>query len=333
MISRQTTDPTPQRRPSTWQATLLGLIVALAMPAAQGSRNAATLPAGAEAWSLLGAPLTPPPVSEAARAGLEANLAKAQADLAAAPSSADAMIWVGRRLAYLGRYRDSIDAFSRGIAAHPADARMYRHRGHRFITTRQFDRAIADLTTAASLVAGKPDEVEPDGQPNARNIPTSTLQSNIHYHLGLAHYLVGNFEQARASYERCLDVAKNDDMQVATRYWLYMTLRRLGRPEAAAATLASITPAMNIIENASYHSLLRVARGELDGDALLAKAEPGLDRATIGYGVGNWHLYNGRRERALAVFRDVVDANNWAPFGAIAAEAELFRMTVAPPVK
>jgi tetratricopeptide (TPR) repeat protein len=210
---------------------------------------------------------------------------------------------------------------------------MHRHRGHRFITTRQFDRAIADLTTAASLIAGKPDEVEPDGQPNARNIPTSTLQSNIHYHLGLAQYLAGNFEQARASYERCLDVAKNDDMQVATRYWLYMTLRRLGRPEAAAATLASITPAMNIIENASYHSLLRVARGELDGDALLARAEPGLDRATIGYGVGNWHLYNGRRERAVAVFRDVVGANNWAPFGAIAAEAELFRMNVASPVR
>ncbi len=310
---------------------LLGVIVLLAAPAAQGLRDPATLPAGAEAWSLTGVPLTPSPVAEAARTQLEANLAKARADLAAAPASADAMIWVGRRLAYLGRYRDAIDVFSKGMAAHPADARMYRHRGHRFITTRQFDRAIADLTTAARLIAGTPDEVEPDGQPNARNIPTSTLQSNIHYHLGLAYYLVGNFEQARASYERCLEVAKNDDMQVATRYWLYMTLRRLGRPEAAAAILASITPAMNIIENASYHSLLLVARGELDGDALLARSEPGLDRATVGYGVGNWHLYNGRRERAVAVFRDVAGANNWAPFGAIAAEAELFRMTVATP--
>lgn len=312
--------------------TLAALFIACAasVATAQGARDPSQLPAGAEAWSLSGTPLTPPPVTDSARAGLEANLAKANADLAAAPGNADAMIWVGRRLAYLGRYREAIEAFSRGIAAHPSDARMYRHRGHRYITTRQFDRAIADLSKAATLVAGRPDEVEPDGQPNARNIPTSTLQSNIHYHLGLAYYLVGNFEQARASYVRCLDVAKNDDMQVATRYWLYMTLRRMGRTEEAAATLASIGKTMNIIENASYHSLLLVARGELDGDALLAKAEPGLDRATIGYGVGNWHLYNGRRERAVAVLREVVAANNWAPFGAIAAEAELFRMNVAP---
>lgn len=311
------------------------LVVALGMgvattAASQATRDPALLPAGAEAWSLSGTPLTPPAVAASALAGLEANLAKATADLVAAPGSAEAQIWVGRRLAYLGRYRESIDAFSRGIAAHPGDARLYRHRGHRFITTRQFERAIADLSKAAALVAGQPDEVEPDGQPNARNIPTSTLQSNIHYHLGLAYYLVGNFEQARASYARCLDVAKNDDMQVATRYWLYMTLRRMGRPDEATAVLAAISKTMNIIENASYHSLLLVARGELDGDVLLAKAEPGLDRATIGYGVGNWHLYNGRRDRAIAVFRDVVAANSWAPFGAIAAEAELFRMNVAP---
>ena len=44
------------------------------------------------------------------------------------------------------------------------------------------------------LVAAKPDEVEPDGAPNARGIPRSTLQSNIWYHLGLAQYLAGDFD-------------------------------------------------------------------------------------------------------------------------------------------
>ena len=39
-------------------------------------------------------------------------------------------------------------------------------------------------------------KIEPDGQPNARNIPTSTLNSNIYYHLGLAQYLKGEFEAA-----------------------------------------------------------------------------------------------------------------------------------------
>src|SRR4029079_14854032 len=123
-----------------------------------------------------------------------------RADLARDPSSADAAIWLGRRLAYLGRFPEAIEAFTQGIAIHPADARLYRHRGHRYITTRRFDREVADLTKASQLVAGKQDEVEPDGAPNKAGIPRSTLQSNIWYHLGLAQYLSGDFDAALASY-------------------------------------------------------------------------------------------------------------------------------------
>ena len=62
------------------------LVVALGMgvvtPAAsQAPRDPVQLPAGAEAWSLSGTPLTPPEVSASALAGLEANLAKATACL------------------------------------------------------------------------------------------------------------------------------------------------------------------------------------------------------------------------------------------------------------
>ena len=45
-------------------------------------------------------------------------------------------------------------AFSRGVAAHPEDPRMYRHRGHRYITVRELDKAVADLSKASALVAG-----------------------------------------------------------------------------------------------------------------------------------------------------------------------------------
>jgi tetratricopeptide (TPR) repeat protein len=96
--------------------------------------------------------------------------------------------------------RDAIEAYTRGIARHPAEARLYRHRGHRYITTRKFDEAIADLKRAATLVAGKPDEIEPDGAPNKAGIPRSTLQSNSWYHLGLAQDLRGDFQAALASY-------------------------------------------------------------------------------------------------------------------------------------
>jgi tetratricopeptide (TPR) repeat protein len=282
-----------------------------------------------EATSLLGKPLVPTPPSTEARAALEKNLAAARANYDADPASADAIIWLGRRLAYLGRYRDAIATFTEGMQKHPGDARMYRHRGHRYITTRQLDRAVEDLTRAAAIVRDRSDEVEPDGQPNARNIPTSTLNSNIYYHLGLAHYLKGSFEPALAAYRACLAFSKNPDMLSATTHWLYMTLRRLDRPGEARQALEPITASMEIIENASYHKLLMLYKGEEKADALMASlAGGGLDAVTIGYGVANWHLYNGRADQANPIFRQIVErhASQWPAFGYIAAEAEVARL-------
>ena len=45
------------------------------------------------------------------------------------------------------------------------------------------------------------------------------------------------FDQALPAYRECLGFSKNPDMLVATTNWLYMTLRRLNRPEDARALL------------------------------------------------------------------------------------------------
>ena len=107
--------------------------------------------------------------------------------------SADNLIWLGRRTAYMGHYKNAIDIYTKGIDQYSKDARFYRHRGHRYISIRCFNLAIKDFKKAARLTRGKPNEVEPDGLPNALNIPTSTLQGNIYYHLGLAYYLQGDY--------------------------------------------------------------------------------------------------------------------------------------------
>jgi tetratricopeptide (TPR) repeat protein len=289
-------------------------------PAATDSRP----PDGAEAVSLLGQPLHAPAPSAEARARLEANLAAAQRAYDHTPQNADSIIWLGRRTAYLGRYRDAIDVFTRGIELHPDDARLYRHRGHRWITVREFDRAIEDLDRAATLVRGKPDEVEEDGAPNRYDIPTSTLQSNIFYHLALAHYLKHDFESALPVWQEAMTVSKTDDMLVATSDWLYMTYRRLGREADAAKVLEPIRADMRILENDAYHRRLLMYKGELAPDALLATdSEDPVQIATYGYGVANWYLYNGEADRARALFRRILEGPNWAAFGAIAAEAEL----------
>jgi tetratricopeptide (TPR) repeat protein len=285
---------------------------------------AAELPEGAEAVSLLGVPLYAPELTPERRAELESNLAAARAAYDRSPEDADSIIWLGRRLAYLGGYRAAIDMFSRGIELHPDDARMYRHRGHRWITVRELDRAIADFERAAELIRGQRDEIEPDGAPNEFDIPTSTLQSNIWYHLALAHYLKHDFERALPAWEQALAVSTNDDMLVATSDWLYMTLRRLGRAAEAQAVLEPIGADMRILENHAYHRRLLMYKGELEPDALLAiDTEDAIQLATYGYGVGNWYLYNGEPDRAEAIFRRMLGSSSWAAFGYIAAEAEL----------
>lgn len=146
-----------------WAAALL--IVSLASAAgAFGQANPAA-PSFAsktyEAISLFGRPLVSPAPSPAAVKSYEEALKNFAAD-----PSEDNWIWLGRRAAYLGRFREAIAVYSEGLKKHPDSYRLYRHRGHRYITIRQFGRAIADFEKAAALAAGKPLEVEADGNPN-----------------------------------------------------------------------------------------------------------------------------------------------------------------------
>lgn len=306
------------------------LCAAAALGACAPPRSLPVAPDGRtyQAVSLLGDTLRAFPLSESTRGRYEQDLATARRAYDAAPTDPDSIIWLGRRLGYLGRIREAVEVFTRGISLHPQNAWMYRHRGHRYVTLREFPRAIADLTRAAQLVEGGPDQVEPDGQPNARNAPIGTLKSNIWYHLGLAHYLRGDFARAVPIYRREMDEATNDDRRVSTAHWLYMSLRRLGRDDEAAAVLARIPDRMTIIENETYHQLLRMYEGAIPPDSVLApdaRGEMSVTDATAAYGIGNWHLYNGRPAEARRIFERIVAGGQWGAFGYIAAEAELAR--------
>ncbi|HEX6126609.1 MAG TPA: tetratricopeptide repeat protein [Pyrinomonadaceae bacterium] len=277
---------------------------------------------------LIAAREVPPILSAETKALYEKNLGEAEAVHLEKPNDADSIIWLGRRVAYLGRYKDAVRIFSSGSVLFKNDARFYRHRGHRYLTLRCFDDAIRDLERAAELIKGKPDEIEPDGLPNARNIPTSTLQSNIWYHLGLAYYLNGDFARALRAYEEAQKVSTNNDMRVATSYWHYMTLRRMGKKKEAKKVIAPFSGQIELIENDEYLKLLRLNRNEVKSGTLLSEIQGDantLKSASLGYGIGNYFLYNGDRDKAMMIFRKIVAGNQWASFGYIAAEAELTR--------
>ncbi len=286
-------------------------------------------PPPAVVLSLMGDTLRPVAMSEDLQRSRQQQLDAAHGAYESTPNNADSIIWYGRRLGYMGRYQDAIGVYTEGIEKHPNDARMYRHRGHRHITVRNLDAAEADFERAAVLIEGQPDEVEPDGLPNAMNIPTSTLQSNIWYHLGLTRYLQGDFPGARDAYVHGMGVSNNDDTLVATSYWYYMTLARLGTQDAAAAVLRQITTDMNVVENQSYQRLLLLFKGSLPVDSVLdvtADGDVALANATVTYGVGQYHALNGRMEQAREVWEGTIGGAQWAGFGYIAAEAELSRV-------
>ena len=302
----------------------IALIVAVVIAAAAGAAFAQG--ARPEATSLTGKLLfIPTPVANQEK--LEADLAQAQKDLAAKPNDAEALIWVGRRYGYLWRFNDAIATFSKGIALHPDNPKFYRHRGHRYISIRQFARAQADFEKAAQLIKGKPDEIEPDGAPNPSGKPRSTLQFNIWYHLALAHYLQGNYPKAYDAWVECMKVSNNDDSVVATSDWMWMTLMRMNRKADATKVLERITPKMDILENTAYHRRLLMYQGLEKPDALLNTATPDPTQiATQGYGVANYYFVTGDQARARGVFEKIVSGAGWNAFGFIAAEADLARM-------
>lgn len=280
------------------------------------------VPDGAQATSLSGEALYP---AEPGEAVLE-NLASALGDYEKNPNSADAIIWYGRRLAYTGDYRGAIEAFSEGIFKFPADARMFRHRGHRYISIREFDRAIEDLERAAKLIEGTENETEPDGAPNALGIPVSSLHGNIWYHLGLAYYLKQDWPNALRAYTNGFNAARNDDNRVSTTHWRYMILRRMGREDDAREVLEGIETEMNVIENMSYHSLCLFYKGDISLEELIGDNEDNPAGAAVMYGAANWHFYTGDEATAREMLEALTSTSSWAGFGFIAAEADLAAM-------
>lgn len=286
----------------------------------------AVLPICIFAGCMESAKIVEPVISESARKDFESKLVTARANYEKSPHDSDAIIWYGRRLAYLGRYKAAISVFTEGTIKHPLDARFLRHRGHRFISIRCLDDAVKDFEAAALLIKGQADEIEPDGLPNAKNTPTSTLQSNIWYHLGLAYYLNGDFENALKAYRECEMVSKNPDMLVAATNWLYVTLRRLGRNDEAAKVIEKIPSDLELIENDGYHQMIMMYKGQLGPSDLATAKGEALQNATTLYGVGNWELINGRPKIAALYFERVLSGDQWSSFGYIAAEAEMGRL-------
>ena len=231
-------------------------------------------------------------------------IARAESALAANPKNVDLIIQLGVAQSGVRQYREAIMTFTRGLAIAPQNALLYRWRGHRYLSTRQFDRAMDDLTKGGRL--------------------DSTIYG-IWYHLGIVRYARADFAGAAAAFTRALPGAPDSAERAGATDWLWMSLSRAGRPGEARALLDShpdSVPAGN-----AYQQRLRLYRGEIAPDSVITAADTSdINVATLSYGVGNWFLVHGDTTRARLWFERSVRSGGWPAFGFIVSELELRRL-------
>ena len=232
---------------------------------------------------------------------------KAQAALAADPRNIAKMIDLGVAQSGARQFREAIATFTKGLQIEPNNALLLRWRGHRYLSVREFDRALADLTRGSTI--------------------DSTIYG-IWYHLGIVQFVRGEFAAAAASFTKAQPIAPDPGELAGSTDWLWMSLSRAGRGAEANAMLdrkpeSRLPP----IDNA-YTRRLKLYRGEIGPEAVLTAADTDdVQIATLAYGLGNWFLVKGDKAKARESFeRSVQQAGGWPGFGFILSEVELRRL-------
>src|SRR5207344_2472010 len=105
----------------------------------------------------------------------------ARAAFEADPRNISKIIDLGVAQSGAWQFREAIATFTKGLEIEPNNALLLRWRGHRYLSVREFDRALADLTRGSGI---------------------DPAIYGIWYHLGIVQYVRGEFAKAAASFTR-----------------------------------------------------------------------------------------------------------------------------------
>ena len=232
-------------------------------------------------------------------------VARAQQALDADPKNISKIIALGVAQSGVRQMLEAIETFSRGLAVEPNNAMLLRWRGHRYLSTRQFDRAMADLTRGSQL--------------------DSTIYG-IWYHLGIVRFARADFAGAADAFKRGQRQAPDPGELAGSTDWLWMSLARAGRKVEADAMLARRPDSLPIAN--AYAQRLKLYRGLSSPDSVFAPADTSdVQVATLSFGIGNWYLVQGDTARAGSWFERSVASGGWPGFGFILSEIELRRLS------
>jgi len=277
--------------------TLMVVFATLALAQEGQTVFEVTSPLGTKFYSL------PDPKGAVAAARKAAEADPKKADLLLKLAQAQASVWLER---------EAVETCTRGLALEPDRADLLTERGHRYLPLREFQKARADLSRAVAI--------------DPKNMAG-------YYHLGLAHYFLGEFAEAGDAFQHAVETAPNTDERINSTNWVYAALRRANKPEQATQAATAIGPEMTNKEPHTLHylNLVRLFQGRAS-EAQILPPEPPRDGSdteaelrfdTVVYGVGNWHLYNGDSAKAQEYFRRVLEGKVWVTWGFIGAEREV----------
>ncbi len=252
------------------------------------------------------------------------EIAEARAKFAKEPDNPRLLIEIGMLQDSFMRHGDAIQTYSEGHAKFPNDWRFLRYRGQRYLSTRKFPEAIADLEKARE----------------------STKQSyDVAYYLGLAYYFTGEYDKAEAEFGRCEaqlkePLNKPEDLKgltscetgreeqaflVPLKFWRYLALRRGGKNAEAKAYAEAVSPLWTLRSNKAFYDALLYFRGTKEVTEMLEGAnEATRDYLTRSAGVAVQLFTEGERQRACSIWQRNAMDTKWNHLGVIAAEAEFY---------
>ena len=234
-------------------------------------------------------------------------IARARTALDADPRNVQRVIALGVAQSGARQFREAIETFTRGLAIAPNDAMLYRWRGHRYISVREFDKAQSDLT---------------------RGLQLDSTNYGILFHLGVLRFIQGDFNAASALFTKAQPRAPDGGELAGSTDWLWMSLSRAGRAADAKTMLARKLDTLPTTPGYAYVSRLKLYRGALTPETLFSPADTAdVQVATLSYGLGNWYLAQGDSAKAKATFQRAVKSGGWPGFGFIVSEVELARMS------
>ena len=230
-------------------------------------------------------------------------IARAERALEADPRTIQRYIDLGVAQAGARQMQEAAQTFTRALAVAPNDPMLYRWRGHRNLSVRNFDASMADLTRGYAL---------------------DSLNYGTLYHLGVLRFVRGDFNGAADAFRRAQPRAPDAGELAGSTDWLWMSLQRAGRATEATAMLARHPD--SLVTTIAYARRLKMYRGEVAPEALITAADTGdVDLATLRFGLGNYYLVKGDSVRARAEVQRSIASRGWPAFGFIASEAELAR--------